>query len=310
VEQRRLDDAAELLGRSIPLMAEHDLPICRVWQLGARGRLAMMTGAWDDALTDADDVLATATAPLARTWPHLVRGLVSLRRSGDAGPDLEIGWTLATRYGEPIRLLPAAAALAERSWLTGEPDARLEQWVGLLDEAPRAGLDWARGELAVWLCRLGVRVEVTRVAPPYESLLAGEIDAAVATFERIGLRFDAALAAFDSARPERCRTALDALDRLGADAVAAKLRRDLRSSGLTGVPSRRRSTTRSNRVGLTARQMEVLEALSDGSTNAELAARLYLSEKTVDHHVSAILGKLNVQNRREAIRRARELGII
>jgi len=109
---------------------------------------------------------------------------------------------------------------------------------------------------------------------------------------------------------ERCVIALGTLDRLGADAVASRLRRALRAAGVTGVPGRRRRSTRSNPLDLTERQLEVLSALTDGSTNAELAARLYVSEKTVDHHVSAILAKLGVANRREAVRRARELGIL
>jgi DNA-binding NarL/FixJ family response regulator len=65
-----------------------------------------------------------------------------------------------------------------------------------------------------------------------------------------------------------------------------------------------------NPAGLTRRQVEVLRRMEDGLTNAELAAQLYLSAKTVDHHVSAILTKLQVTNRRDAVRRGRELGII
>ena len=104
--------------------------------------------------------------------------------------------------------------------------------------------------------------------------------------------------------------ALDILDRLGADAVAAKVRRDLRSQGVSAVPARRRSATLANPAGLTTRQTEVLRLLDDGLTNAELAERLYLSVKTVDHHVSAILTKLDVTKRRDAVRRARELGLL
>jgi len=53
------------------------------------------------------------------------------------------------------------------------------------------------------------------------------------------------------------------------------------------------------------------ELQNDGRlTNAELAERLYLSVKTVGHHVSAILAKLGVASRREAIRRARDLGLL
>jgi DNA-binding NarL/FixJ family response regulator len=79
---------------------------------------------------------------------------------------------------------------------------------------------------------------------------------------------------------------------------------------MTAVPARRRTSSLANPVGLTSRQVEVLHLIADGLTNAELAARLYLSAKTVDHHVSAILAKLGVANRREAVRRGRVLGII
>ncbi len=77
------------------------------------------------------------------------------------------------------------------------------------------------------------------------------------------------------------------------------------------MPSRRRLSTLHNPAGLTRRQVEVLSRMGDGLTNTELAAQLYLSAKTVDHHVSAILAKLGVANRRDAVRRGgRELGLI
>ncbi len=61
---------------------------------------------------------------------------------------------------------------------------------------------------------------------------------------------------------------------------------------------------------MTARQVDVVRLLADGLTNAELAQKLFLSVKTVDHHVSAILGKFEVSTRRDAVRRAREAGLL
>lgn len=122
--------------------------------------------------------------------------------------------------------------------------------------------------------------------------------------------YEAALALADSGDVDLARRGLDVLDRLGAAAVAAKVRRDLRSSGVTVVPARRRSTTLTNAAGLTSRQVEVLRLIDEGLTNAELADRLYLSVRTVDHHVAAILAKLDVSGRRDAIRRGRQLGIL
>lgn len=310
VEQRRLVAAAALLERSIPLMIEHDLPICRVVQLGSRSRLRLLVGDWDDALADADTVLNDPSAPLARTWPLLIRGVVSLRRTGEDNGGIDQAWQLACRFGERVRLLPVAAAIVERIWLTGVPDPRLDECRALLDHAPALGLEWSRGELAMWLRRLDGQVAAQCVAEPYRLLFDGRFEAAAEEFVRLSTPYDAALALVDSGDPALARRALDVMDRLGADAVAAKVRFDLRATGAHVVPAPRRATTRANPAGLTRRQVDVLRLLEDGLTNAELAQRLFLSVKTVDHHVSAILAKLEVTKRRDAVRRAREVGIL
>lgn len=310
VEERRLDDAADLLDLSIPLMVEHDLPICHVVQVGSRGRLNLLIGEWDRARADADTVLDSPSAPLARIWPLLIRGLLGLRCFGDDGGDIDQAWELASRFGEPVRLLPTAAAVAERCWLTGATDPRVSDCEALLAGPPSAGLGWARGELATWLRRIGSPVVVDDVAEPYARLAAAEHRAASRAFHRLSGPYDAALALVDAADTELTCQALDLLDRLGAEAVAAKVRSDLRTAGVTAVPRVKRATTRANPAGLTARQVEVLRLLGDGLTNAELAQRLFLSVKTVDHHVSAILTKLEVAGRRDAVRRGREVGLL
>ncbi|WP_111509675.1 ATP-binding protein [Mycobacterium kyogaense] len=312
VEQRRLGAAADLLGRSIPLMVEHDLPICRMVQIGSRSRLLLLSGDWDAALPDADSVLGNPSAPLARMWPLLIRGLIALRRSGNDGELIDQAAELADRFGEPIRLLPVASAFAERHWLTGRPEPHLAQCLELLrDSSSHIGLEWARGELAVWLHRLRMPVADTAdIAEPYTMLLGNRFDEAAEAFDALSCPYDAALARIEAAEPESCRRALDTLDRLGADAVAAKLRADLRARGLSAVPGPRRTSTLANPAGLTSRQLDVLRLLADGLTNAELAERLFLSVKTVDHHVSAILGKLGATSRRDAVRRAHETGLL
>ncbi|MDD7942313.1 AAA family ATPase [Actinomycetospora lutea] len=318
VEQRRLDAAEKVLDRSLPLTVQWEYPICEHWQRGVRARLRTMRGAWDEAVHDARGVLTDSGSLLTHTWPSLVRGLVALRRGDDeADTYLEQGWDIAARFGEPLRLLPAASALAERWWVTGAPDARLDDVLALLAEVgARPGTEWSAAELAVWLRRLGepalAAARPPTAAPdgPYRLLLDGDPAAAARRWAALGSPYEQALALVDTGEPAEAFAALELLDRLGADAVAAKVRRDLRGRGVTGVPARPRSTTRTNPANLTARQVDVLRLLAEGLTNAGIAARLFISEKTADHHVSAILAKLDVPTRREAAAAGRALGLV
>jgi ATP/maltotriose-dependent transcriptional regulator MalT len=309
IEQRRLDQAAEVLDISTAPSADRDVPLTRAWLLNNRARLKLLVGDWDDALVDAETVLASPSAPTIRGWPHLVRALISLRRDGARGDGIDEAWRLLCGFGEPVRLFPAAA-IAERAWLTGTPGDRLDECRMLLGSDPAKGLEWERGELAMWLRRLDPSVDADGVADPYRLFLDGSFEEAAHEFRRLSMPYEAALALVDSCDHVLARRGLDVLDRLGAAAVAAKVRRDLRSRGLTIVPARRRSTTLANPAGLTNRQVEVLRLIDEGLTNAQLAQRLCLSVKTVDHHVSAILAKLEVTGRRDAIRRGREVGIL
>ncbi|MGD9996466.1 MAG: AAA family ATPase [Ilumatobacteraceae bacterium] len=313
VEQRRLDQAAELLAVSLPLTVERDLPICRVWQLGSRGRLELLTGDWEASLSDANTVLDGPSAPLARTWPHLIRGLIELRRTGGGADDLHAAWTLVQRYGELIRLLPACAALVERAWLTGDGMDHLDVARELLDTPPPPGVEWARGDLAVWMRRVDPSIEILHpesLAEPYRLQLAGDHSAAAGCWQSLSAPYEQALALVETGDLADARAGLDLLDRLGADAVAAKVRLDLRTRGITAVPARRRTTTLGNHAGLTTRELEVLQELAAGLTNSEIAERLYISRKTADHHVSAIITKLHVSNRREAVRAARDMDLV
>jgi ATP/maltotriose-dependent transcriptional regulator MalT len=83
----------------------------------------------------------------------------------------------------------------------------------------------------------------------------------------------------------------------------------LRERGARGLPRGPRARTRANPAGLTPRELEVLALVADGLRNAEIAQRLVLSAKTVDHHVSAILRKLEVRTRGEAGAAAERLGL-
>jgi len=101
---------------------------------------------------------------------------------------------------------------------------------------------------------------------------------------------------------------LTILDGLGAKPAAAIVRSRLRGLGVARLPRRPQPGTLTNPAGLTDRQLEILRLVATGLSNAEIARRLVVSPRTVDHHVSAVLQKLGVRSRRDAVARAAELG--
>ena len=117
------------------------------------------------------------------------------------------------------------------------------------------------------------------------------------------------MALADSAdRHDRAR-AVEMLDQIGAYATSDRLRVQLRREGISAVPTRARAATRANPGGLTNRQLDVAKLVARGLTNAEIAARLFISPKTADHHVSAVLAKLGLPSRRAVVVRADEFGL-
>jgi DNA-binding NarL/FixJ family response regulator len=108
---------------------------------------------------------------------------------------------------------------------------------------------------------------------------------------------------------EALADALDVARRLGAEPLARRVMLRMRELGVR-VPKGPRKTTRANPAGLTARQLEVLGLVAEGLTNAEIAERLVLSERTAEHHVAAVLTKLGATTRREAARLASEQRLV
>jgi DNA-binding CsgD family transcriptional regulator len=188
-----------------------------------------------------------------------------------------------------------AAALAENAWITRRPDPRLDDpLVTGLFTREWAGREVALAPLRRWAKRL-VGIQQVDAGPP--------------TPAPENQPYERALARWDAGSPDDLLAALPVLDDLDARAVAALFRARLRDAGVSSVPRGRLPATRANPAGLTARQLDVLALLAEGLSNADIAARLVISPKTADHHVSAILAKLDVRTRGEAAVVARRLGV-
>src|SRR4029077_19657812 len=106
------------------------------------------------------------------------------------------------------------------------------------------------------------------------------------------------------------RKALTIVQDLGANAVHERMKAEMRSSGIKSIPRGIRKSTRANPAMLTGRELDVLQLLKEGMQNKEIASGLFISPKTVDHHISAILFKLDVNSRVKAVKEAQRLGII
>ena len=249
-------------------------------------------------------------SPITQVSVLPVAGVLAARRGLDGTEALDEALAIAVQTGESLRLVPVAAARAEAAWIAG----RTQDLVAAIDRAWPAAVahphPWDLGELSWWLRLAGDHRPVSApLARPFALMLAGEHRAAAAAWEALGCPLWSAYALAFSPEIRDAQQCLDILDKLGAPAVRQAVLRDRHARGLV-VPRGPRTASRANPAGLTAREAEVLQLLADGLSYAEVAERLVLSEKTVGHHVSAVLRKLGEPTRSRAVAAALRLGVI
>jgi DNA-binding CsgD family transcriptional regulator len=314
--------AAAVRHRSFPLAERHlragveycderGLDYWRLFLLACGARCDLDRGRWDDAADAAAVIGRDPRAwPLPRIYALTVLGLVRARRGDpDTASSLDEALAYAEPTGELQQIAPVVAAKAEVAWLEGRPEAVEETTASTIELARRRGALWEAGELSAWRRRCGIIDDAIDVAEPYAAELAGEHERAAEIWTELGCPYEAALALAGADGEDALRGALTAFQELGATPAGAIVARRLRERGVRGLPRGPRAATRQNPAGLTARELEVLKLIARGLRNAQIAERLFVSEKTVDHHVSAILRKLDVGNRGEASAEAVRLGI-
>ncbi len=232
-----------------------------------------------------------------------VLGSILVRRGDpEAAEHLKRAWELARSTGEPQRTIPVAEARAELAWLahdTGEAQQILRDEIAQVREINPVR-KW--GGLIFTAFRLGVELpDPLNLRDPYRTAIFEDVDTAAAAFLRSELPYEAALTLLRGDQDQAVR-GISMLDRLGATAVAARARADLRARGVVNIPRRPKVQQKPGPSGLTERQLDIMALISEGLTNPEIADRLFVSPRTVDHHVSAILSKLGVGTRQEAAR--------
>jgi ATP/maltotriose-dependent transcriptional regulator MalT len=238
--------------------------------------------------------------------PFLVAtGLLRARRGDPGSPAaLDEALLLAEATGCLPNIGVVRAARCEAAWLAGDLERTRQEAQAAYDLALQKKHPWFAGRLAFWAWRAGEAVRLPHwTALPFALQIAGDWHAAAEAWQQLGCPYEQASALADGDLPARLE-ALRIYEQLGAYPAAELLRSSLRGTGsLARSP---RPVTRQNPFGLTSRQVEVLGLLTENLSNNEIAERLVISPKTVDHHVSAILAALDVHSREEAAAIARQ----
>jgi DNA-binding CsgD family transcriptional regulator/tetratricopeptide (TPR) repeat protein len=293
------------------------------WEGYLRGWRAMVwldQGDWAAAEEEAQQVSSRIYSADVYRFPALI-ALARMRiRRGD--PDFEAPLDTARRLADSMaelqRSVYVAVLRAEIAWLemnAGDTDfAATDAAKSALREVHALAVErsalWVVEDAALWLYLLGDDVPGKgSLSSPFSDHCEGRWREAAAGWQSLGRPYEQAVALSGGDDPAQ-RAALDMFDRLGAVPAAARLRRQMRANGARAIPRGPLARTRANPAGLTARQAQVLSLVDEGLSNTEIADRLCISAKTAEHHVAAIMARLEAPTRQRAASAARSLGLL
>ena len=268
LERRELDEAIRHADRAIDLSIERNLHGFEIYGLVTRGTAKLLRGEWV-ATDDLAPLLARQDG--WATWRVVLLTLVGTVRARRGSPDaadlLGEAWELATKSQELQRTGFAAAAMAELAWIQDKPRLTTELIGAVLEHALADAGEWMAGALAYWAWKLGaIETSPPGICEPHQLQIGGSWKEASEAWQTLGMPYEQALALSEGDDGARLQ-ALEMFETLGADAVAAKLRAELRSAGIEGIPKGPQRATRSHPAGLTERQSEVLEWLPRAAAN-------------------------------------------
>ena len=306
---RNMPLATDLVRRTLETAARYEMTALEARTQAMYAEILLWNGDWDNV--DDTATAALGATPYTETIAWRVLGTLQARRGrSETRKALDRMWALAKPSEQLTVVDPAAAVLAEYMWLSGE---RVHDWLESLDSVLALGIEtgnpWPSGALAFWMWKLG-RLD-TKPAGTFDFygwIIDGEPKKSVDFWRDRAVPYETALALMHCG-PDGEREALRITEDLGADALASQIRRQLASQGII-APRGKGRATREHTAGLTKRQAEVLDLLVEGLSNAEIADRLFLSPRTVENHVAAILMKLDVPSRERAVVAASERHLI
>jgi DNA-binding CsgD family transcriptional regulator/tetratricopeptide (TPR) repeat protein len=307
----RLADAERDLRRGIAYCTERDLDSWDHYMSSLLAKAVAELGRYDEASRLATVVLQhPRLSPVSEIPATAVLAQLATRRGADPSDLLDRAAELANRTGETQRTVTVALARAEHAWVSGRPQDAAACVAAVWAAATEHPQPHELGELAWWSAVGGTpRTPPTPVSRPFALVLAGRWRDAAAAWREVGSPYWEAVALGRSPDLDDARQAIAVLERIGAPAVRDALLRDRHTAGLP-VPRGPRAASRGNPARLTDRELEVLVLLAEGLSNTQIADRLFLSSKTVGHHVSSVLHKIGEPTRARAVASAVRRGIV
>ena len=303
----RNDEAEQIFNDALAYCDLHD--VGKPCLLAERAGVLEKLGRWDECVSTIGAVLDERKVTRANRMQSLSILAKVMARRGQDGYWQYLDEARDSSIGLEERewLIFVGLARIEAYWLEGRLDAARAELARIRDASAGLAVPYRRW-LALWTRRLtGVAEPVD--LEPFASYVAGDAAHAAELWDRLGYRYEAALALLDTKEETHLRESLAWLSNLGAEAAARLVRQTMRDLGIRSIPAGTRPATKAHPRGLTVREQQILELLSQGHSNEEISARLFISVRTVEHHVSAILGKLGVTTRKDAAREALKLGL-
>lgn len=307
VDFHQFQRAEQTYEEGLPYAQERHLDSVRAYMDGWLALLKLYRGDWAAAEAIGREAVGRPSTSPGRGPALVALGrLYSRRGDPEAMATLDEALDILLKQGFRQREGMIRAARAEAAWLAGEPEKTLVEAREVFELALSHHHEWYVGELAFWRWQAGEVVALPDwAAAPFALQIAGDWRGAAAAWEALGCPYEQARALADGDTAAQL-AGLAMFEQLEARPMAERVRQKLRDAGVETIPRGPRPTTKENPFQLTNRQMQILALLTEELTNAEIAARLHISPKTVDHHVSAVLGKLNVSSREEAAVLARQ----
>ena len=299
--------AEEALAVGIPYCEENNFDLWRLYLLTIKAKLKLETGDWPAAYNLANKLTEDEkTAKLIKIFVLTILATVDMRRGNveHVLPRLIEAKSNAFETMEPQRIIQALTAFLEYEWILEKHFIEKEILESAIKMTEERGNIYGNSEFSFWLKKARGRfLPLKEVYEGYDISNSEKAKKAARLWKEIGCSYNEALCLFEGSDEDK-REAITIIQGLGANAILQKMKLQMRSSGIKHIPRGLRKSTQSNPAFLTERELDVLQLLKEGLHNKEIAGKLFISSKTVDHHISSILFKLDVKSRGKAVNEA------